>query len=195
MVRVLPVRGESLRRSWRECGGGDQDAHNAPPIHFKDLHYAPIEFDGIANASDASELRINVTADRVGVFHFDIFKAQRLRDFRERGLPVYDRAFRGLFQLGRLGVEFILNLADKLFQYVFQRDKPGGAAVLIDDHCHVDASLLEILLNRFDRATFRHEEHFPFDFEQIGGRVDFCALEENIFDMHHANDMVDVGFA
>src|SRR5262245_6301810 len=68
---------------------------------------------------------------------------------------------------GQRLVMFVLNLADNLFEYVFERQNALDAAVFVDDYGQVDAAILQTLQDVTEPGRVGNEDRLAHDFFQV----------------------------
>src|SRR5262245_56388876 len=117
------------------------DARDAPARDPLDGEFRAAVFDGVALIQQPSGARDQEPGDGRVVVRFWQFQAEFAVSLADghSGVDAED-AFAALaeFRRQRL-VVFILNLADDLFEYVFERQNALDAAVFVDDYGQVDA--------------------------------------------------------
>src|SRR5262249_15038265 len=88
-------------------------------------------------------------------------------------------------------VMFVLDLADDLFEYVFERQNALDAAVFVDDYRQMDAAFLQALQNVAEPGGVRKQDRLAHDLCQI----EFALFEQEWHDVlavQHAGDLVEI---
>src|SRR5581483_11902534 len=89
--------------------------------------------------------------------------------------------FVDLLKLFRLGIEFVLDIADQFLEHVLHRDHADSAAELIDHDGEMSVPDQKEIEQFFQRHHFRNRNEFPPDFHQVRMRI-----------AHQRNEFLDV---
>ena len=72
--------------------------------------------------------------------------------------------------LGRRDVEFVFNIADQLFENVFDSDDSSSRTKLVDDNRKMAATLFEFLQQLGQNFGLRNNQHIVHDLRDLGSR-------------------------
>src|SRR5205807_7642543 len=99
----------------------------------------------VAHAGDFAQLVVQQSAQRVEILVLDV-QVERIVDVANTHPRVEHRfVVVDLFDHGFFDVVLVADLADDLFDQVFDGDEPGRATVLVDHDGHVDAAFLHLV--------------------------------------------------
>src|SRR3954469_13419609 len=151
-----------------------------------------VDLERLADRRNAADARQDVPPDRLEPTGLDL-EVEALAQVVEAHLGAEDERSISLFDDRlRLHIVFVTDLADDLFEQIFDRDEPRGAAVLVDDDRHLDLLALELLEQLRHPLGFGHEGRGTDQRDDRVGRV-VIQLEE-VLDANHAKDVVEVLF-
>src|SRR5262249_7584903 len=88
-------------------------------------------------------------------------------------------------------VVFVLNFADDLFEYVFERQDALDAAVFVDDYAQMDAAVLQALQDVAEPRRVGNENRLAHDLFQ----VELALFEQEWHDVlavQHADYLVEI---
>ena len=149
------------------------DAHlaDAPPGDIEHLHDQALKVQLLARCGHFAKLGVKKAAERIERFVGGECRAEHLAHVVERRARVKHVRAVGLLPEQRLfaRVVFILDLADDLFQNIFDGHQPGHAAVFIHDNRYVDMALLQFLEQVAHALGFRNKIGWPNDARQRNG--------------------------
>ena len=123
----------------------------------------------------------HVTADRADVRTFQFEFGEIVQLIKP------ERAVHGEFvrvdflELGLVGVEFVLNVADQFLQHVFQRHHSNRPAEFVDHDCQVQVFTQKKTEQFLERHHLGDRNQFAFDPQHIGIRI-----------AHHRHEFLDV---
>jgi hypothetical protein len=110
----------------------------------------------------------------------------------DRGAAGHPHATVGqALDLGRLDVVLVDDLPHDLFEEILQGDEAGGAAVLVDDHRHVELVLLHLPEQLGHPLLLRHEHRRPDQLPEgaVGATV-LPSAADDVLQVHQADDVV-----
>src|SRR5262245_4549789 len=88
-------------------------------------------------------------------------------------------------------VVFVLNLADDLFEYVFERQNALDAAVFVDDYGQVDAAVLQALQDVTESGRVGNEDRLAHDLFQIELAL-FEQERHDVLAVKHSDYLVEI---
>src|SRR5262245_6245778 len=150
-------------------------------------------FDGVALIHQPSGARDQESGDRRVVVRFGQFQAEFAVGLADghSGVDAED-SFAALTEFrGERLVVFVLNLADDLFEYVFERQNALYAAVFVDDYGQVDAAILQVLQDVAKPGRVGNEDRLAHDLFQI----EFALFEQeghDVLAVEHADYLVEI---
>src|SRR5262245_27000829 len=163
------------------------DASDAAARDPLDGEPGAVVFDGITLIEQPSGAREEESGDRRVVVRFGQLQLEFAVGFTDghSGVDAED-ALAALTEFGgqRL-VVFVLNLADDLFEYVFD------AAVFVDDYGQMDAALLQVFQDGAESGGIGDEDRLAHDLFQI----EFALFEQERHDVlavQHADYLVEI---
>src|SRR5207244_191104 len=170
-----------------------QHLGDAPAFDLADGQVVALDGDLVAGARHPPHLRGHEAAERAHVGGLGELDAEPLGDVVHQREAVEDETLRRLHDARWLAVELVLDLAHDLLDDVLEGDQAGGAPVLVHHDRHVRAALLEVPLQRVERAALGDEEDLALDRRQVLGGAQLVAAVEEVLHVHHADHVVDVG--
>src|SRR5207244_215471 len=135
-----------------------QHLGDAPAFDLADGQVVALDGDLVAGARHPPHLRGHEAAERAHVGGLGELDAEPLGDVVHQREAVEDETLRRLHDARWLAVELVLDLAHDLLDDVLEGDQAGGAPVLVHHDRHVRAALLEVPLQRVERAALGDEE-------------------------------------
>src|SRR6266540_1716509 len=169
------------------------DARDAAAGDSLDGEFRAAVFDGVALIQQPSGARDQESGDRRVVVRFGQFQAEFAVGLADghSGVDAED-AFAALAEFrGERLVVFVLDLADDLFEYVFERQNALDAAVFVDDYGQVDAAILQALQDVAEPGRVRNEDRLAHDLFQ----VEYLLFEQeghDVLAMEHADYLVEI---
>src|SRR6266545_4615470 len=169
------------------------DARDAAAGDSLDGEFRAAVFDGVALIQQPSGARDQESGDRRVVVRFGQFQAEFAVGLADghSGVDAED-AFAALAEFrGQRLVVFVLDLADDLFEYVFERQNALDAAVFVDDYGQVDAAILQALQDVAEPGRVRNEDRLAHDLFQ----VEYLLFEQeghDVLAMEHADYLVEI---
>src|SRR5690606_40354025 len=143
--RAIRIPPSCLGRLVRRAGPAMQtDLVNAPAFGFENLDVESIEREPLAHRRHAADLRQDEPADGLEGALLDL-ETQALAHLANPHLRAEDERVVRLTHDGLdVAVVLVVNLAHQFLDDVFDGDEPRCAAVLVDHHGLLQASLLEL---------------------------------------------------
>src|SRR5262245_14488419 len=164
------------------------DARDATAGDPLDSEFRAAVVDGVALIQQPSGARDQESGDRRVVVRFGQFQAEFAVGLADghSGVDAED-SFAALAEFrGQRLVVFVLDLADDLFEYVFERQNALDAAVFVDDYGQVDAAILQALQDVAEPGRVWNEDRLAHDLLQ----VEYLLFEQEWHDvlaMEHAD--------
>src|SRR5262245_54061822 len=150
-------------------------------------------FDGVALIQQPSGARDQESGDRRVVVRFGQFQAEFAVGLADghSGVDAED-SFAALAEFrGQRLVVFVLDLADDLFEYVFERQNALDAAVFVDDYGQVDAAILQALQDVAESGRVGDEDRLAHDLLQVELAI-FEQEGHDVLAVKHADYLVEI---
>src|SRR5262245_24528161 len=169
------------------------DARDAAARDPLDGEFRAAVFDGVALIQQPSGARDQESGHRRVVVRFGQPQAEFAVGLADghSGVDAED-AFAALAEFrGQRLVVFVLNLADDLFEYVFERQNALDAAVFVDDYGQVDAAILQALQDVAESGRVGDEDRLAHDLLQV--ELAFFEQEgHDVLAVKHADYLVEI---
>src|SRR5215475_7036936 len=169
------------------------DARDAAAGDPLDGEFRAAVFDNVALIQQPSGARDQESGHRRVVVRFRQFQTEFAVGLADghTGVDAED-AFAALAEFrGQRLVVFVLNLADDLFEYVFERQNALDAAVFVDDYRQMDAAILQTLQDVAESGRVRNEDRLAHDIFQIEA-VLFEQEGHDVLAVKHADYLVEI---
>src|SRR5262252_2647618 len=169
------------------------DARDAAAGDPLDGEFRAAVFDVVALIQQPSGARDQESGHRRVVVRFGQFQAEFAVGLADghSGVDAED-AFAALAEFrGQRLVVFVLDLADDLFEYVFERQNALDAAVFVDDYGQVNAGFLEALQDVAESGRVGDENRLAHDFFQIEASL-FEQEGHDVLAVKHADYLVEI---
>src|SRR2546425_6509108 len=202
--RAAPARAADRTPTWPSSSAGgrlrpdvlaarSQHLGDAPAFDLADGQVVALDGDLVAGARHPPHLRGHEAAERAHVGGLGELDAEPLGDVVHQREAVEDETLRRLHDVRWLAVELVLDLAHDLLDDVLEGDQAGGAPVLVHHDRHVRATLLEVPLQRVERAALGDEEDLALDRRQVLGGAQLVAAVARVLHVPHPHPAVHVG--
>src|SRR5437762_2350681 len=170
----------------------DADFLDASPLHPLHAQFGIAQLEGRPNLRGGAQLVQDIAADRVVVIRGDV-EFQEFVDVVHADPAVEDH-FIGRNELNLVlfaDVVLVLDRPDDLFENVFDRDRTGGATVLVHDDRHMHAILAQVAKHVLDLVRFGCEVGLAGDLsERLLLAADHGA--QQVLGVEHADDVIQV---
>src|SRR5687767_8167360 len=166
------------------------DSGDAAPFGLENFNGQAVELEGLPDVRHPSDVCEQIAADRLIPLALDV-DFQPFGELAHMCASAEDEAAIALFENGLdFDVVFVTNLANDLFEQIFDRDEPRRAAIFIDD----DGGLHPLALK------FPEQLRYPLGFRhKVGGTNQWRyrlrqirrVEEDQVLDRDQPNDVVE----
>src|SRR5215475_2433009 len=171
------------------------DARDAAAGDPLDGEFRAAVFDNVALIQQPSGARDQESGHRRVVVRFRQFQTEFAVGLADghTGVDAEDAVAALAEFRGQRLVVFVLDFADDLFEYVFERQNALDAAVFVDDYRQMDAAILQTLQDVAESGRVRNEDRLAHDIFQIEAAL-FEQEGHDVLAVKHADNLVEIPF-